>query len=108
MPWFLLADAANGAEMNPWAGLINMAVIIVPLGLVFYFMILRPERKRKAQRAEMLNELMPGVEITTSGGIVGRVIQLNDDSVVIETGVDKNKIKLMRWAIASITPVETA
>ena len=112
MPWILLngaTDYQNGAgAMSPWGGMAQMLLLFVPLGLVFYFMILRPERKRKAQRAQMLNELIVGDEITTSGGIVGRVIQIKDDSVVLETGADKVKIKVMRWAIASITPKEQA
>ncbi|MCL2547154.1 MAG: preprotein translocase subunit YajC [Oscillospiraceae bacterium] len=109
MPWFLLESATNGEpSVNPMGGLVQMLIFIVPLGLVFYFMILRPERKRKAQRAQMLNELIVGDEITTTGGIVGRVIQIKDDSVILETGADKTKIKLMRWAIASITPKEQA
>jgi len=89
-------------------GLMSMAVFLVPMALIFYFMILRPEKKRKAQRAQMLNELIVGSEITTTGGIVGRVIQIKDETIILETGTDKTKIKLMRWAIASVTPIETA
>ena len=89
-------------------GLMSMAVFLVPMALIFYFMILRPEKKRKAQRAQMLNELIVGSEITTTGGIVGRVIQIKDETIILETGTDKTKIKLMRWAIASVNKKEEA
>lgn len=86
--------------------LLSMAMLIVPMGLLVYFMMIRPEKKRKKQRAELLNELIVGDEITTNGGIVGRVIQIKDDAVIMETGNDKVRIKIMRWAIASkSTPI---
>ncbi len=96
------APAATDAPKQPSMtdGLLQMGIIIVPMILVFYFLIIRPEKKRKKQRVEMLNQLIVGDTITTSGGIVGRVIQIKDDSVVIETGTDRTKLTVMRWAIA--------
>lgn len=73
-------------------------LVIIP---IFYFFIIRPESKRKKTKATMLKELIVGDEITTIGGIVGRIVSIKDDTVTIETGAEKNKVKLMRWAISS-------
>ena len=82
-------------------GLLSMVLMFAPVILLFYFMAIRPEKKRKKQRVEMLNELIVGDEITTNAGIVGRVISIKDDTITIETGPDKTRLKFMRWAIAS-------
>ncbi|MDR2671038.1 MAG: preprotein translocase subunit YajC [Oscillospiraceae bacterium] len=71
------------------------------LAAVFYFLIIRPESKRKKAAAKLRNELIVGDEITTIGGLVGRVVAIKDDAVTLETGADKVKIKIMRWAISS-------
>ncbi len=91
--------AATGGD-GTWA-MLSQLLIFVPLILVFYFMLIRPESKRKKQKAAMLKELIVGDEITTIGGIAGRVISIKDDTLTIETGSDRNKLTIMRWAISS-------
>ncbi|MDR1691723.1 MAG: preprotein translocase subunit YajC [Oscillospiraceae bacterium] len=73
----------------------------VVLIVVFYFMLIRPESKRKKAAAKMRDELIVGDEITTIGGIVGKVVQIKDDTITLETGAEKSRVKLMRWAISS-------
>ena len=69
---------------------------------VFYFILIRPERKKKKALEEMRNNLVPGVEITTIGGIVGTVVYTKDNMIVIETGADRVRLQFAKWAIGSI------
>ena len=86
--------------MNPqYANLLIMLVFI----LAMYFFMIRPNSKRKKQEQEMRSNVSIGDEITTIGGIVGRVVGIkeDEDSLVIETGIDRSKVKIKKWAIAS-------
>ena len=83
-----------------------MVLCMVLLVGVFYFMAIRPESKRKKELAKMRAELKVGDDITTIGGIVGKVVSLkDDDSLVIETGVDRSKLRVKRWSVASCDTV---
>lgn len=82
-------------------GMISSLVMIVAMVAIFYFMLIRPENKRKKQAAEMRNSLAVGDEITTIGGIVGTVCAVKNNSIVIETGADRVRIELMKWAIST-------
>lgn len=90
------ATGANGAAgSNPFSFVIIMGVMIV----FMYFTMIRPQKKKQKEEQEMRDNLQVGDEITTIGGIVGRVVTVKDDSLIIETGADRNKMKIMRWAI---------
>lgn len=84
------------------AGIMNI-VVMGALLVGMYFLMIRPSTKRKKQEDEMRNNIQVGDEITTIGGIVGRVVAIKDEkeSFIIETGVDRSKIKIKKWAIAS-------
>ena len=73
-----------------------MGVMIV----LMYFTTIRPQKKKQKEEQQMRDNLQVGDEITTIGGIVGRVVTVKDDSLIIETGADRNKMKIMRWAIS--------
>ncbi|MCL2084152.1 MAG: preprotein translocase subunit YajC [Oscillospiraceae bacterium] len=78
--------------------------MVLPFALligVMYFLMIRPESKRKKQMARMLNELIVGDEVTTRGGIIGKIVSIKDDTVTVETGADKVRIKFVRDAISS-------
>ena len=78
-------------------------VVFIPLVLVivfFYFFIIRPQKKQDRKDAAMRDNLEIGDEVITNGGIVGIVFSIKDDTVVIETGGDRSKIRVMKWAIA--------
>ena len=80
----------------------ELLIQIVPLLLivvVMYFLLLRPQKKREKEIQEMRNNLQIGDEVTTAGGIVGRVVSLREDTLVIETGSDRAKIRIKRWAV---------
>ncbi len=80
----------------------SMIVMLVLMVAVFYFIVYRPQKKQEKKNAEMRNNLMIGDEITTTGGIIGKVVKIKDDIIVIETGTDKTKIKIHKWALSSV------
>lgn len=95
--------AALFAAQNGSASAGDLLITFIPLGLIivfFYFFILRPQRKQDKKDKQMRENLEIGDEVVTNGGIVGIVFSLKDDTVVIETGGDRSKIRVMRWAIA--------
>ena len=90
---FLETSAAGGSM---WTSIIMMALII----LVFWFFIIRPQRKKDKETAKMRSELQVGDEIVTIGGIIGIIVSMKEDSLVIETGSDRSKVRVARWAIS--------
>ena len=81
-------------------------IMIVLLFAVFYFFLIRPENKKKKQLQQMRSALQVGDQITTIGGMVGKVVAIKDDMISFETGEDRVRIQIMRWAI-SANGVET-
>lgn len=72
---------------------------LVLLVVLFYFMLIRPQRKRDKAEREMRNSIAIGDEISTIGGFIGRVVNIKDDIFIIETSNDRTKLKIYRWAI---------
>ena len=70
--------------------------------LVFYFFGIRPQKKQERAAAEMRNSLMVGDEITTIGGIIGKVVSIKDETMVIETTRDHTRIRLLKSAVRSV------
>ena len=73
---------------------------MVGLFAVMDFMMIRPQKKKQQEEQTMRDNIQVGDEITTIGGIMGRVVTVKDDSLIIETGADRNKMKIARWAIS--------
>ena len=90
-----MVQLLNGSSM---AGSI---VMIVAMLAVLYFMLIRPENKRKKEAEEMRSSLKVGDKITTIGGIVGTVVNVKDDKFVMETGADQVRIELAKWALST-------
>ena len=82
-------------------------IMIVAMVAIFYFLMIRPESKRKKAAQNMRDSLAVGDEITTIGGICGRIIAVKDetDSVIIETGSDRARLRIKRWAIGSVDTI---
>lgn len=76
-------------------------LMIVLMFAVFYFMLIRPEKKRKQQAEDMRNALKKNDKITTIGGIMGSIVAVNADSIVIETSDDRVRMELAKWAVAN-------
>lgn len=88
------ATSATGSRSN-----IGMIVLLVVMVAGMYFLMIRPQRKQQKKDQEMRESTQVGDEITTIGGIMGRVVTVKEDSLIIETGADRNKMKIARWAI---------
>ena len=76
-----------------------MIVMMVILFAVMYFLMIRPQKKRQKEEQEMRNSLEIGDEIITIGGIVGKVVTIREEDLVIETGADRNRMTIQRWAV---------
>lgn len=74
-------------------------ILMVVLVAVMYFLMIRPQKKRQKEEQEMRNSLEIGDEIVTIGGIVGKVVTIRENDLVIETGADRNKMRIERWAV---------
>ena len=83
-------------------------ILLVAMIAVFYFLIIRPENKRKKQAENMRNSLKRGERITTIGGMVGRIVQVNDTTVVFETSEDRVRVEITKWGIQSTESMEAA
>ena len=76
-------------------------IMIVLLFAVFYFFLIRPENTKKKKLQEMRTNLQVGDQITTIGGIVGKIVSIKDDMITFETGEDRVRLQIMRWAIST-------
>ena len=108
----LLADAAaavettgEAVEMSTGATIIYYAVQFVPLILIFvifYFMLIRPQRKKDKEAKKMLENLKVGDRICTIGGIYGTIVRIKDDVLTIEVGEQKTQLVFARWAVRNV------
>ena len=78
----------------------SMIILILMFAMLYFFMI-RPENKRKKEAEQMRSDMKVGDEITTLGGICGKVVQVKDDKFVIETGADQVRIEMTKWAVSN-------
>ena len=83
------------------AGMGSPIIMLVLMLVIFYFMLIRPENKRKKEAEQMRSSVKTGDKITTIGGIVGVVVNVKEDKIVLETGADQVRIELEKWAISS-------
>ena len=92
----------EAAEQTPvGGGLLGMILPLILVIGVFYFMMIRPENKRKKEAEQMRSSVKVGDNITTIGGIVGKVVNVKDDKIVIETSADQVRMELLKWAIST-------
>ena len=88
-------DPAGGNQ------LFSSVIMLVGMAAVFYFLLIRPENKRKKEAEELRSALKVGDKITTIGGITGTVVNVKEDKFVIETGADQVRIELQKWALST-------
>lgn len=86
---------------NAASGGLSMILMIVVMFAVMYFLMIRPENKRKKQAEEMRNSLKKGDVITTIGGIMGKIVMVNEESIVIETSDDRVRMELAKWSVST-------
>ncbi len=100
---FISEGTAAAAEQQQGGGMMSIVSLIIPLvamALIFYFFIIRPEKKRNKEMQAMLDSIQVADEVITNGGIIGRVLSVQKDTVLIETGSDRTKIRVVKAAIA--------
>ena len=88
--------------MNEAGSMYSMIITMVLMFALMYFMIWRPQKKQQKKDAEMRGSLEIGDEVITIGGVIGRVVALKDETVVIETGSERVRIRFLRTAIQSV------
>ncbi|MBR6562345.1 MAG: preprotein translocase subunit YajC [Clostridia bacterium] len=94
----MLEEATTGTGGSS----IMMLVTLVPLVLVFYFFIYRPQKKQEKETADMRNSIELGDVIVTTGGIVAMVVKITEDMLLVETSGNRTKIQIQKWAVHSI------
>lgn len=106
------ADTAAAAEevqqISPVAAILQMVLPLVLMGAVFYFMLIRPQRKKDKKVKEMLDNLKTGDRITTIGGIYGTIVSLKDDTITLAIGqknAQPTEMTVARWAIRQVEEV---
>lgn len=99
------AVASEGGEVSVMMVQMVTFMMMIPL---FYFFIIRPQKKKDKQVQTMRNAVQIGDEIVTIGGIVGIVVSIKEDTFLIETGSDRSKIRIKRWAIQANETVHEA
>ena len=94
--------------LNNYGQIIGTFLPIILMILIFYFLLIRPQKKRDKAERDMRNSIQVGDEISTIGGFIGKVVSIRDETIVIETTADRTKLKLYRWAIRGkeAAPVE--
>ena len=89
------------ATMNAGASMTSTIIMLVIMFAIFYFMLIRPENKRKKEAEQMRSNVKVGDRVTTIGGIVGEVVHVKDEKFVMETGADRVRIEFAKWALSS-------
>ena len=77
-------------------------IMIVAMLAIFYFFMYRPQKKQDKEQNDMRNNLKVGDEITTIGGIIGKIVSIKDETVLIETSNERNKIRILRTAVRNM------
>ena len=101
MHLFLATSADAAAAGGP-----SMLIMMVALIGVFYFLMIRPENKRKKEAEAMRNALKVGDNITTIGGVIGDIVSVKDDSIVIETTTDRVRVEFAKFAVSTNNTAE--
>lgn len=104
----LLAETTVPATQPQGNTLVGTLLTFGPLLLVIvlmYFVMIRPQRKKQKEEQKMRNNMRVGDEITTIGGICGRVVNIKEDSLIIETGADRNKMSIKKWAVQTVDTI---
>ncbi len=93
---------ASGTGEAPAGSTLQMVIMMVAMIAVFYFLLIRPENKKKKQAQQMRDNLSVGDTITTIGGIMGKVVSVKENSIVIETSEDRVRLHLTKWSVSSV------
>ncbi len=99
------APNGNGAGGNDFLALLVSLLPLILIFVVFYFMLIRPQRKKDKKVKEMLNNLKAGDRVCTIGGIYGTIVSIKDDAVTLSVGRDNLSMVIARWGIRSVEEI---
>ena len=102
LPILLTTTDATATTADAAGSLISLVLPFALVLLLMYFLMIRPQKKKDKQLQDMRSALEIGDNVTTIGGIVGRVVALKDDTVVLETGTERNRVRFKRWAVQEV------
>lgn len=88
-------------EISAGAGFGSTFIMLALMLVIFYFMLIRPENKRKKEAEQLRSSVKVGDKVTTIGGITGTVVNVKEDRFVIETGADQVRIEFMKWGLST-------
>lgn len=108
LSFLLRAESTQPAELDQSSYLVSSVIMMVIVLALMYFMMIRPQRKKEKEAKEMRDNLQIGDEVTTIGGITGIIVRKSEDTVVIETGGDRSKIRVKLWAISENATIHDA
>lgn len=97
-------DSAKGGLLGDFLPIIAMYALLFG---AMYFILIRPQRKRQKKEDELRNSVILGDNITTIGGVTGRVVQIKDDEITIESSIDRTLLTFKKWAIRDVQKLET-
>jgi preprotein translocase subunit YajC len=92
----------NGEAAGGLGGGFGTIIMIVGMIAVFYFVMFRPEQKKKKKLTEMRASLTAGDTITTIGGVIGKIVSMNDETITFETGEDRVRMQVAKWAVSTV------
>ena len=90
---------------NASMAMFTQFAMIAAMFAILYFFMIRPQKKKEKEIQLMRSKLEVGDEIVTIGGIIGRVVNIKDETIVIETGSDRARLRIKRWAIGSVDTI---
>lgn len=103
------SQSTGSSDVNPTTQLLTSIIPFAIALVLLYLILLRPQQKKEKQAQQMRENVRVGDEVCTAGGIVGIVLRVTEDTVVLETGGDRSKIRVKKWAIhENITQMEEA
>ena len=101
------ADDAGAADAGAGGGLLPIIGYLAFFGIIMYLLVFLPQRRKDKKAKELMNSLQVGHRVTTHSGIVGKVVNIKDDVVTVESGVERTQIELKKWAIRDVDkPIE--
>lgn len=102
MYYYLEAAATDAAASSGKVNAITTLVMLAAMIAVFYFFMYRPQKKQEKESTDMRNNLKVGDEVTTIGGVIGKIVSIKDETVTIETSNERNKIRILRSAVRNV------
>ena len=102
----ILDAAATGQTSGGIFGNYTMIIMLIAVFAIMYFLMIRPEQKKKKEAEQLRANLKKGDKITTIGGIVGKIVNIKDENIVIETGEDQVRMELLKWAVMTNNTAE--